>query len=73
MFARLRSLPAYLIGECQKAVNLILIGVPTWGATSVPHGISPEEWWRLVAVIAGALVVFVTPNGRASSAQPIAD
>lgn len=61
------TFPARLINEARKSVNVLLLGIPAWGATSAPNGISTDEWWRLVAVAAAALLVYVTPNDAPSA------
>jgi hypothetical protein len=45
-----------------KAIVALLGGIATWGATAVTDGISANEWFGLLAVIATALGVFAFPN-----------
>lgn len=53
------------IGEARKAVQLVVAGVPLWGAASTAeNGIDQAEWWALVSLITGAVLVWLTPNDK---------
>lgn len=53
------------VGRSRKAVSLVLAGVPVWGAAATAeNGIDQGEWWALVSLLMGALVVYLTPNDK---------
>lgn len=46
-----------------KTIAAVLGTIATWGTTAAAtDGISPVEWYGLLAALAGALAVFGVPN-----------
>lgn len=46
-----------VLSQYRKAVGAFLALLSTWGVTSSEDGIDGVEWWGLVGVIGGALLV----------------
>lgn len=59
------------IGQSRKAVSLVLAGLPVWGAAATAeNGIDQGEWWALVSLLMGAVVVWITPNDKPAEEEP---
>ncbi len=52
-----------------KAIASFLTAISTWGVTAAPEGITGTEWFGLLGVLGGVVLVYAIPNSP-PSAEP---
>lgn len=50
-----------LIRQSKKSIAALMVGIPAWGAAAQSGGITAQEWWGLVGVVATIVAVWLSP------------